>query len=243
MISEYRERKPQIAIPVYRGFRGNPVLLDRSVFSEIMGLKGDVGCRAIFGGHSENILKVPVDDVGVLLDIDTRKDFEKVERAPFIDAVPMPGRKVDRAGHLVIVGSEKTGRMLASLAHLMRFEVTIVDPFLRVDEAPGADSVVHELDFSKLPIDSESFVVIAGGGPFDEEAVEQALSHGMHYIALVANKKRAQEVLSRVAGEGIDAAALARVRTKAGIDIHAEGPEEIALSIMAEIVAERHRGR
>ncbi len=43
----------QIVIPSYQGVRGNPVLLDRSLFAEVMALEGDIGCRAIFGSHTE----------------------------------------------------------------------------------------------------------------------------------------------------------------------------------------------
>jgi molybdenum cofactor cytidylyltransferase len=241
LVEEYCEKEPQIVIPVYRGFRGNPVLLDRSVFPEIMGLSGDIGCRAIFGGHSENILKVPVDDVGVLLDIDTREDFEKLRHpaARTIESADVSGREADPRPRVVIVGSEKSGRTLANLAKLMNFGVTIIDPFLPIAEAAGADRVLRDLDFSKLSNAGETFVVIASGGRFDEEAVEQALGTGARYVALVANRKRAQEVLERVTV--VDPEKLKTVRTKAGIDIHAEGPEEIALSIMAEIIAERHR--
>jgi molybdenum cofactor cytidylyltransferase len=87
LIEEYRRRKPQILIPVYNGVRGNPVLLDRSVFAELAGLTGDIGCRAIFGKHTEGLLKVPVDDCGVLFDLDTKADLEEA----FTHA-PRPGK-------------------------------------------------------------------------------------------------------------------------------------------------------
>ena len=238
LIREYREKMPQIAIPVYRGFRGNPVLLDRSVFPEILNLSGDIGCRAIFGGHSQSILKVPVDDVGVLLDIDTPQDLEKLRdrAARTIASADLSGRDVTGRPQLVIVGVEKTGKTLAAVARLMNFSVTIIDPFVSTEEAPGADRVLHSLDFSQISPDS--FVVIASAGRFDEEAVEQALSIGARYVAIVANKQRAREVLNRVSS---DPEKLHRVRTKPGIDIRAQGPDEIALSIMAEIIAEQHR--
>jgi molybdenum cofactor cytidylyltransferase len=51
LMTEHQSSKAQIVIPTYRGFRGNPVLLDRSVFPEVMALNGDIGCRAIFGNH------------------------------------------------------------------------------------------------------------------------------------------------------------------------------------------------
>ena len=53
LIEGHQEHKPQIIIPMYQGFRGNPVLLDRSVFAEVQALNGDVGCRGIFGDHTE----------------------------------------------------------------------------------------------------------------------------------------------------------------------------------------------
>src|SRR5215467_4881605 len=58
--SKRESARPQIVIPTYRGFRGNPVLLDRPVFPELRGLSGDAGCRAIFGDHTEGIYRLPV---------------------------------------------------------------------------------------------------------------------------------------------------------------------------------------
>jgi molybdenum cofactor cytidylyltransferase len=68
----------KIAIPVYQGQRGNPVLLDRSLFAEAMALKGDVGCRAIFARHLEEIVNVEVEDRGVLMDIDDPDDYQRL---------------------------------------------------------------------------------------------------------------------------------------------------------------------
>ena len=80
LIEEHRRTNAQIVIPLYKGTRGNPVLLDRSVFPEVMALDGDVGCRAIFGSHLEGIVKVEVADVGILLDIDNKDDYERLQR-------------------------------------------------------------------------------------------------------------------------------------------------------------------
>ena len=80
IVDRYRRSHAQIVIPSYKGFRGNPVLLDRSVFPEVMALEGDIGCRAIFGSHSEGIVKVEVEDVGILLDIDNKDDYERLRR-------------------------------------------------------------------------------------------------------------------------------------------------------------------
>ena len=245
LIRVYREQHPQIVIPVYQGFRGNPVLLDRSVFPELLGLAGDIGCRAIFGSHTENIVKTPVDDIGVLLDIDTPADFEKLQEAhdqgewgaELLEAADLAGRDVSAEPHLVLVGQEAVAAVLVKLGRLMKFTVTVVDPLLTLEEAPGADRILRVLDFSRLA--GEKYVAIASRGRFDEEAVEQALANGAAYVALVANRRRAQEIRASLQGKGIAPELLARLHAPAGLPIGAEGPEEIALSIMAEIIAQR----
>jgi molybdenum cofactor cytidylyltransferase len=75
---KHRQTQAQIVIPSYEGRRGNPVLLDRSVFAEVMALEGDIGCRAIFGSHTERTVKLEVEDEGILLDIDNQGDYERL---------------------------------------------------------------------------------------------------------------------------------------------------------------------
>jgi molybdenum cofactor cytidylyltransferase len=247
LIKCHRERKPQIIIPTYKGFRGNPVLLDRSVFAEVQALNGDVGCRAIFGDHTEGILKLPVDDPGILLDIDSRDDFEKLTAgSPTESDNPLlesRGGIVVGRPELVLVGRDAVVHALAKLGRLLKFTVTVVDPFLRLEELPEADRALHALDFSLLLPTSERYCVVASRGQFDEEAVAQAVLADSSYIALLANKKRAQEVMRSLGAQSVPAAKLAVVRAPAGLEIGAESSEEIALSIMAEIVATRRSGR
>lgn len=81
LIEEYCRKKPEIIVPTYNGVRGNPVLLDRSVFGEAAELCGDVGCRAIFGRHTQGIIKLPVQDPGILVDLDTPADVERFEQS------------------------------------------------------------------------------------------------------------------------------------------------------------------
>jgi molybdenum cofactor cytidylyltransferase len=80
IVDRYRRSEAEIVIPTHKGSRGNPVLLDRAVFPEIMALDGDIGCRAIFGGHLEGIVMVEVDDAGILIDIDNKADYERLQR-------------------------------------------------------------------------------------------------------------------------------------------------------------------
>lgn len=245
LIACYQERKPQIIIPMYKGFRGNPVLLDSSVFAEVQALNGEVGCRAIFGNHTEGIVKLAVDNPGILLDIDSRDDFEKSTAggAAESDNPLLESREGIVAGRpeLVLVGRDALVQALAKFGRFLNFTVTVVDPFLRLAELPDSDRVLHALDFSLLPTSGERYCVAASRGQFDEEAVQQAVLADSSYIALLANKKRAEEVIRSLGAQSIPATKLVAVRAPAGLPIGAEGPEEIALSIMAEIVATRRR--
>jgi molybdenum cofactor cytidylyltransferase len=80
IVDQYLHSSAEIVIPSYKGFRGNPVLLDRTVFAEVMALEGDVGFRGVFGSHEQGIVKVEVDDAGILLDIDSQDDYERLQR-------------------------------------------------------------------------------------------------------------------------------------------------------------------
>src|SRR4029077_7500559 len=73
LIDEYRRVKPSILIPTFNGLRGNPVIVDRSLFAEMMEIRGDIGFRSIFGNHLVHAL--PVDARGVVQDIDTPEDL------------------------------------------------------------------------------------------------------------------------------------------------------------------------
>jgi xanthine dehydrogenase accessory factor len=218
-----------------------------------MALDGDIGCRAIFGDHLEGIVKLPVDDAGILLDIDRQSDFEALRRAggrterekALLEIADLCGRKLAGAitaqPELVIVGRDAMTSALAKLGKLMRFTVTVVDPLLSAGDFPDADRVLHALDFSVLGANPDRNVVVASRGTCDEEAIEEALAANSAYIALVAKKKRGDEVLRSLRMRGVVAEKLASVRVPAGLEIGAETPEEIALSIMAEIVSERQK--
>lgn len=77
-VEKFRAGGGGIVIPTYKGKRGNPVLLGREIFAEAMALTGDTGCRAIFAEHASRIVEVEVDDPGILQDMDTREDYERL---------------------------------------------------------------------------------------------------------------------------------------------------------------------
>jgi xanthine dehydrogenase accessory factor len=83
-------------------------------------------------------------------------------------------------------------------------------------------------------------VVVATMGHGDEDALEAALAAGADYVALVASARRAQAVLAVLRERGLDENSLARVRSPAGLDLGPSTQPEIAVAILAELVAWRH---
>ncbi len=250
LITCHQQAKPQIIIPVHNGFRGNPVLLDRSVFPELQNLSGDVGCRTIFGSHTENIRKLAVNDIGILLDIDNQEEYKKLEKK-FAACQSISTRASDevldsRAVHtdgpeLIIAGRDDVAQALTKFGKMLNFTVTVIDPLLALEDWPEADRVLHVLDFSQLPPTSDRYVVAASRGLFDEEAIEQALQTQAAYIGLLANRKRADEIKRSLRAKAISEEKLITLHAPAGLSIGAESPEEIALSIMGEIVGVRRK--
>lgn len=73
LIDEYVRTQAPAVIPAYRGARGNPVIVDRALFEELLALRGDIGGRAIFTKHP--VMTLDVDDRGVIADIDMVDDL------------------------------------------------------------------------------------------------------------------------------------------------------------------------
>jgi xanthine dehydrogenase accessory factor len=84
-------------------------------------------------------------------------------------------------------------------------------------------------------------VVVASMGRYDDEAALAALRAGAGFVAVVASRRRHEEITVAVRAAGMPDEALARLKAPAGLDIGASAPEEIAVSIIAEIIARRER--
>jgi xanthine dehydrogenase accessory factor len=125
----------------------------------------------------------------------------------------------------------------------MGLSVVVNDPMVDRGRYPAAAHlIIDDMNYSQLIPAAEDFVVIATQHKGDHQSMKQALSSQAGYIALIASRKRSRLVLDYLRQEGFDEAAMARVMAPAGIDIGARTPEEIALSVMTEIVMKRRAG-
>jgi xanthine dehydrogenase accessory factor len=140
---------------------------------------------------------------------------------------------------LLIVGRSLTARTLSRLGKAVNYTVTVVAPGTDRDSFPDADLVRQELDLSKLELAPECYIVISTQGEDDEEALEQALRTGHPYVAFVASRAKAGKILDALGRKGIPEELLSRVRAPAGLDFGTLSPEEIAVSILVEIIQVR----
>jgi xanthine dehydrogenase accessory factor len=143
---------------------------------------------------------------------------------------------------LWVVGTTPIAQALASLGSAMGHRVAVVDPVADPAAFPGADRIVSEAGFDSLAGDRQPSIVVATQGSWDEEALVAALALDATYVGLVASPTRATAVRAWLRDEGVPAERVAALRAPAGLDLGAVTPEEIAVSILAELVQVR-RGR
>jgi len=154
------------------------------------------------------------------------------------------------APRLVMFGAGHVGKATAALAKGCGFRVTVVDErpeFACRQEIPGADDLLcctPEEAFGRLRLDSNSFVVIATPGHLHDFAVVRgALKSGAGFIGLLGSRRKRETLLKILEEEGVTEEQRARVITPVGLDIGAETPEELAVSIVGQLVrARRNHG-
>jgi xanthine dehydrogenase accessory factor len=142
---------------------------------------------------------------------------------------------------LLIVGNLPTAQALARLGCAMNYQVYLVDPETKGVGLPDSVEVITDLESMTGPINSLTYVVIASHGAYDEVALEHALHSNAAYVGLVASQRRASSIRDYLITRGLDEARLSLLKCPAGLDIGARRGDEIALSIMAEIVQLQRR--
>ncbi len=144
---------------------------------------------------------------------------------------------------LWVVGTTPIAGALAALGSAAGWRVSVIDPIAESDAFPGADRVVVSADIRGLDPDASPYIVVASQGIWDEEAVGLGLTRDASYVGLVASPTRAAVVREWLREETtVGEERIAALRAPAGMDLGAETAEEIALSILAELVQVR-RGR
>lgn len=154
-------------------------------------------------------------------------------------------------GTLVLVGAGHVAACTAEVAARVGFRITVLDDraeFANQRRFPQAETIHVLPDFTHcfegLGIDRDSYIVIVTRGHLhDKEALEQALATQAGYIGMIGSRKKRDAIYEQLLDKGMGQARLEQVHCPIGLAIEADTPEEIAISIVGELIAHRATGR
>ncbi len=141
---------------------------------------------------------------------------------------------------LVVCGNSVVAEALLALADRFDFQCALGTASAIDGPLPMVDDVSNTFDDPDL-WKGNPYVVIATQGQGDEAALRNALAHSNRFVAFVGSRRKFTALSAKLKKSGVPPETLAKVHAPAGIDIHAITPNEIALSVLAQIVAARRR--
>ena len=147
---------------------------------------------------------------------------------------------------IYLFGAGHISSTLAKLGKMLDFRVVVIDDrkdFATRERFADADLVLvedFEKAFSRINIDKRSYIVIVTRSHHDDERVlAQAILTPARYIGMIVSKTKVKTLFHNLMAKGVKSQVLDKVHAPVGLEIHAETPEEIAVSIMAEIIQVR----
>ncbi len=177
-----------------------------------------------------------------LLALGKNKTLIVDERLFYLEAFTTPPK-------LLIAGGGHVSKAIANLAKPLGFELNIFDDrdeFANKERFPEADDVKvasYGEGFDKFDINANTFIIIATRGHRqDDTATKAALGTNASYVGLLGSKRKTILIIEKLLSEGIDDQTFKKLKAPVGINIGARTPEEIAISIISEILAFRLGG-
>jgi xanthine dehydrogenase accessory factor len=143
---------------------------------------------------------------------------------------------------LVILGASPVAMALTEQAPRFGFSVTLAAPAGDLSGTPTADVVIDSYQLDRLH-EARRFIVVSTQGKGDDAALRAAVTVDAAYHAFVGSRRKMAALRETLLADGVPAAALDRIKAPAGLDLGAITPEEIALSILAEVIRERRHGQ
>lgn len=158
--------------------------------------------------------------------------------------------RIESEPRLVICGAGHVGAHLARLARMLGYSTTLIDDradFVARERFPDTEIKLVAARTWTESVEREVgrnvyVAVVTRGHNEDEECLRAVLRAGPRYVGMIGSRRRTNIVLERLREQGVSEDTLREVRAPVGLDIGAISPEEVALAILAEIVAERRGG-
>ena len=165
------------------------------------------------------------------------------------DAAQMMVQIYEAPARLLVVGGGHVGLALARIGAEVGFTIAVLDDreeFANAERFPMAEEVYNgdiAETLDNISIDARTYIVLVSRGhQQDETALRHTVGRGAAYVGMIGSRRRTGTVIDRLASGGFDGVDLDAVHTPIGLDIGAETPEEIALSILAQMVLVRRGG-
>jgi xanthine dehydrogenase accessory factor len=157
---------------------------------------------------------------------------------------------IEPTPRLIIVGTGHVAKPLAKLASTVGFNVVVVDDERKrasKEQFPMAESIIfgdYTQILSTFEVNPKDSIVIANGEPeHDYAALKNLIQKKSAYIGLLGSKTKAKILTERLRTEGVEEACVKRLHAPLGLDIGAQTPEEIGISILAEIIQTQRKTR
>lgn len=141
-----------------------------------------------------------------------------------------------------IFGRSHIAKALCQVGKAAGFAITVVSDHAEEDMFPQADKIVSLNKFDNKLSSGNDFVIVCTQGENDGNSLLAAVKMNTNYIAFVASRKKANSVFLGLKKEGISLEKLSHIKTPAGLDINAKTPEEVAISILGEIIQIKRSG-
>jgi len=142
---------------------------------------------------------------------------------------------------LILLGNSPVAQTLAKLASVLNFEIAVFDPQATREQFPNAQHISAEHNLQNFAVRPLSFVVVSTQGHDDELALEAAARSNAAYVACVSSAKKFASRADYLRERGVSDEQIARFKIPAGLDIGAQTPDEIAASILAEMIQFRRQ--
>ena len=192
----------------------------------------------VLGEGKPRMIRVkPKNEVVSAVDVDgTELHKSSCPSGGTVDIFVEPMRPSPR---LVVCGASPVAIAVADLGRRLGYRIVGTALADDLEAFAAEDRKIAGFNLAETAIDAGDYVVVATQGKRDREALTAALASDARYVAFVGSRRKADVLKAQVAEQGMAAERIARLKAPAGLDIHGIEPEEIALSILAEIVARR----
>jgi xanthine dehydrogenase accessory factor len=216
-------------------------------YLEKRGGKGVIVTRYGLNPFSKTLIGQNLDITGDALtgeDIKKFSDYISEKKPLMIDETVI--EPLQPSSVLYIFGAGHVSQFLAKVAKMVDFRVVVIDDraeFANRERFPEADEIIVE-DFHRV-FDQTTFnggefvAIVTRGHKYDAEVLSEILKRSARYTGMIGSKRKVKIVLDHMRETGFDESTIARVYAPIGIDIKAETPQEIAISIVAEMIRVR----